>query len=567
MNIVKKPIFHSLLLIGAFLFALAVRLIRLGALSLTNLEANIALQALSISQHLDVVFGEHIAYVGLTGLDFFVFNPSNFLARFWPAIFGAMIVFIPFLFRDQIGKWPASILSFVLAISPEMVSLSRLVGTPMIAFVCLLMTFGYIIRGKPILSGILFAVALMSGSGFWTGIFLIGFVFLLTRLILGKRAILPAFDVTIKERKFQRYFAFAFILTIALVGTGFSFSPAGLSGVFSGLINFLHGFKASYTRPFFLRPLALLAYSLPAIIFGLWGGIRAFLLRIKFDMSLFILGILGLLYILLYPGATPADIIWVTLPFWTLAVRVAFFAWRLPEDNWLVMVITGLFVVIIFVFLLLSMRSLISSAYVQEAQLVTYIAIFGGVVLLAALILLVTYGWSNRIAVSGLLMGLAIVILLSLVSITFRTTSLSTGETFELWYPDEPQLSTRWLKISIDRVLEWNKRRIDPLEIVVVDLDTAGMRWALKEYDEVVFVAYPPPESQPAILISDTFTQPEISNSYRGQDLVWSQNALWEEMLDVQYLNWIITRDPPTKNDEIILWVRTDLMPDEQFTE
>jgi hypothetical protein len=198
---------------------------------------------------------------------------------------------------------------------------------------------------------------------------------------------------------------------------------------------------------------------------------------------------------------------------------------------------------------------------------VTLVALFGGFILLIALILLVTYGWSEDVAISGLLIGLSFVALFGMTAVTNRSTGLSTEKPAALWYPDDPQLTIRWLKTSIDRVFEWNKRRSDPLEIVVVDLSTPGMQWALQEYDDAGFVPFLPPASQPGILISDIMTQPEISNSYRGQELVWTENKQWQEMTAMQYLNWLITREAPTVSERIIFWVRTDLMPDEQFSQ
>ena len=566
MNNFKKPIFQILLLIGALILALALRLIRLGVLPLTNMEAGIALQALAVGQGVDTVFGEHIAYVGLTGLDFFIFEAGNFLARFWPAIIGAMVVLIPFLFKDVIGDWAAGILGIVLAVTPEMVSLSRIIGAPMIAFVSLFLAFGLIYKRKPVLSGVAFAFALMGGSGFWTGILLTGIGFVLGEVFLDF-GILSKLKKRFSKRKFRFRFFTAWILTIGVVGTGFFLSPEGLSGVFSGLVNFIRGFDASYTRPFLLRPLALIAYSLPAVLFGIWGGIRSILHNNKLDLFLSILAMLGLLYLLVYPGAQPADIIWVTLPLWALSARVICSVWRLPEDNQLVMTGTALVVVIVFAFLLLSLRSIINPGFVQDAQIVTLVALFGGFILLIALILLVTYGWSEDVAISGLLIGLSFVALFGMTAVTNRSTGLSTEEPAALWYPDDPQLTIRWLKTSIDRVFEWNKRRSEPLEIVVVDLSTPGMQWALQEYEDTAFVLFLPPASQPGILISDIMTQPEISNSYRGQELVWTQNKQWQEMSAMQFLNWLITREAPTASERIIFWVRTDLMPDEQFSQ
>lgn len=566
MDIIKNPILHVLFLISALILALGLRLTKLGAMPLSNMEAEIALQANAVSQGTDVVFGEHIAYVGLTGLDFFIFETGNFLARFWPAVIGAVIVFIPFLLRDLIGPWPASILSFILAVAPEMVGLSRLVGTPMIAFVSLLVALGLIYKEKPILSGITFALALMGGSGFWTGILLCGLGLLLSEKVFDFK-IFPQFKDIFSDGKFLIRFSAALVLTIAVVGTGFFLSPQSLSGVFSGLVNFVQGFGGSYTRPFFLRPFAIIAYSLPAIAFGIWGGIRAVLLRNKPDIFLFVMAFLGFLYLLLYPGAQPADIIWVTFPLWALSARVVCSVWQLPEGDRLVMTGTAVVVVIIFAFLLLTLRSVVNPGFVQDTLVLTVIALFGGFIILIALILLVTFGWSEEIAISGLLIGLSVVAIFGMIAGTTRSSGLSAEDTVQLWYPDEPQLSTRWLITSLDRVLDWNKRRVEPLEIVVVDLSTPGMRWILQEYDDVAFVPYSPPASQPGIMISDIMTQPEISNSYRGQDLVWSRSVLWEEMSTMDYLKWLITREAPVANEEIIFWVRTDLMPDEQFSQ
>jgi hypothetical protein len=241
--------------------------------------------------------------------------------------------------------------------------------------------------------------------------------------------------------------------------------------------------------------------------------------------------------------------------------------WQLPEGDRLVMTGTAVVVVIIFAFLLLTLRSVVNPGFVQDTLVLTVIALFGGFIILIALILLVTFGWSEEIAISGLLIGLSVVAIFGMIAGTTRSSGLSAEDTVQLWYPDEPQLSTRWLMTSIDRVLDWNKRRVEPLEIVVVDLSTPGMRWILQEYDDVAFVPYSPPASQPGIVISDIMTQPEISNSYRGQDLVWSRSVLWEEMSTMDYLKWLITREAPVADEEIIFWVRTDLMPDEQFSQ
>ena len=157
----KQSKLQIYLLLGAFALALAFRLVQLGKAPLDDREAALALQALGAARKTNPTFGGHAAYVGLTSVTFFIFSASEFLARFWPALIGALAVFVPQVFKKWIGEWPAVVLSLVLAISPEMVGLSRLVGTPIMAVVLLLLGLGLFFQRKPVASGICLALALM----------------------------------------------------------------------------------------------------------------------------------------------------------------------------------------------------------------------------------------------------------------------------------------------------------------------------------------------------------------------------------------------------------------------
>ena len=163
--------------------ALALRLIRLGVLPLGDSEAILALQALAVARRGTTSFGAFAAFTGLTGLDFNLFSAGNFMARFWFALTGALVVFVPWLFRERIGHWPALLLAAVLSISPEMVGLSRIIGSPMMAFVFLLLVLGLFFKRRPILAGAAFALALMSGPGFWMGLVILGFSGLVLKTI------------------------------------------------------------------------------------------------------------------------------------------------------------------------------------------------------------------------------------------------------------------------------------------------------------------------------------------------------------------------------------------------
>lgn len=506
-----------------------------------------------------------MAYVGLTGLPFYLLFASNFLARFWPAFFGAIIVFIPFLFSKYIGRWPAILAAFILAISPEMVGLSRIIGSPMMALVFSLLAAGFGLQRKPVLTGISLGLGLMSGSGFWVGVLILGLSLVISEGLFGVRGIFVN-EPTDEPQPFWVRFALSLVITLVVVGTGFFMAPAGLSGIFSGLFTFIRGFGKSGLTPLGWIPFVLLVYGIGAVFFGLWGGIRSILIKSKLDMFLLVWAGLGLLFLILYPGSGVAEVIWVTLPLWILSARVVIFAWRKPESSQLVMGITTALVVVVAAFMALALRTLVSPTLPQAQQINYLIALGGGVVLVVAIILLVSYGWSEETARSGLLLGVGLVFLAGMISVSVNSTGIGPKTPFELWYPDEAVLVPEWTQVTIDRTLVWNARGAIPVEVAVAGLDTPGLRWALHTYDRVDFVPFVPPQSQPGILITPVGTNPEISQAYQGQSLVWMRTVPWRDLSPNQYLTWLITRDVPTFPQELVLWVRSDLMPGGQIT-
>src|SRR5512140_2639974 len=117
----------------ALAIAIGLRFLHLGALPLSDAEADWALQALRITQGLRPAIGPNPAYVHLTAVLFAIFGATNFLARFWPALAGTALVLAPWFVRNRFGRAPAIILAFGLALDPGMVAMSHLAGGPMLA--------------------------------------------------------------------------------------------------------------------------------------------------------------------------------------------------------------------------------------------------------------------------------------------------------------------------------------------------------------------------------------------------------------------------------------------------
>ena len=109
----------------AFLVALALRFIQLGAAPLTDSEATLALQAFHLAKGQGEILAPQPAYVLFTSLFFLVIESTNFMARVIPALVGSTLVFAPYFFRQKIGTRPALILAFLFALDPGLAALSR----------------------------------------------------------------------------------------------------------------------------------------------------------------------------------------------------------------------------------------------------------------------------------------------------------------------------------------------------------------------------------------------------------------------------------------------------------
>ena len=117
----------------ALALAVGLRFLHLGTLPLSDFEAAWALQALRVTQGYHPVLGPNPAYVHLTAVLFYIFGASDFLARFWPALAGCVLVLVPWFLRSRFGRIPALVLAFGLALDPGLVAMSHLAGEPMLA--------------------------------------------------------------------------------------------------------------------------------------------------------------------------------------------------------------------------------------------------------------------------------------------------------------------------------------------------------------------------------------------------------------------------------------------------
>jgi hypothetical protein len=98
----------------------------------------------------------------------------------------------------------------------------------------------------------------------------------------------------------------------------------------------------------------------------------------------------------------------------------------------------------------------------------------------------------------------------------------------------------------------------------VVGLQSPGLRWALRNYQNLTFVDQLPAQSQPSVVITQEEKQPQLAASYRGEGFLWYQYTDWSLMLNSEYLPWFTQHKATQQKTSLVVWVRTDIFPDAQ---
>lgn len=368
----------------AFALAVLVRFVGLGNLPLSEREAELAMQALAIARGSPVVLEAQPGYLVLTSLLFSLFGASDGLARFWPALAGSLLVAAPFLFRRALGRWPALILAFALALEPGLAAVARTAGGASLALTGAVLALAFALHQRPVVAGVFAALALLGGPALWPGVvavalalvvfwlarvrwavgavdgdepghadtnsrlytfagalaavilFLaglyliqIGFLFLSAAvwLVVWYAIRMPGADeTTALDRWDARVFPWrtalvALLAAVLVAGTLFLRVPAGLSALGGSLPEWLRGFAQPSDTSAPRLLLALIVYQPLALVFGLWRIIANLSQRNRVDAFLSILWFISAGLAMLPAARQVSDLAWSLLPLWALAAR------------------------------------------------------------------------------------------------------------------------------------------------------------------------------------------------------------------------------------------------------
>jgi hypothetical protein len=562
---------HLLYLI-AFMCALGIRLFGLGEMPLSEYEASWALEAHQVSQGEALTISGQPAYVLLTGLLFAIFNSSDALARFLPALMGGMIIWLPYALRHRLGRLACIIFAFGLAIDPGLVATSRIAGGPMLSlgFGVTMMTAWLL--NLPIATGVLGALFLMSGPSL-----LIGFLGILVAWAIWSFTSKKAIAV---PRPSLRQAVIAAGMTILIAGTLFMRYPQGLAAITTAIPEHVGGWLNPSGAAWVQVIVAFIVYQPLAIIFGIIGIIRSR----SWDrpplqvLAYWFFAALGLA--LVYPSRQVSDLIWALIPLWGLAgYELARYLRPISKESQNVAWGQATLILVFMTFYWLNLVGLsnmgpitippgwnITQINLLDQIALTYVLHLLVVLLLpivmAMSVLIIGSGWSKEAAVHGAVWGALIFFGLYLIGVAWSAGHIRDRAANELWAPNPTAGYSELLRDTLGDLSVMNTGIRDAIEIVY-QIESASLEWALRDMPQARFSSQLAPGELPPIIINNQLTldDPSINTHYRGQSFAWWIHRYWNQPLPPDFDRWLLYRDGPIIPDPVILWARTDLLP------
>lgn len=555
-----EPFLYAL----AFVLALAVRIIQLGAAPLTDTEATWALQALGVAQGARPLLGSQSSYILLTSTLFYGFGAgTNFLARLIPALAGSGLVLVPALFVHRLKPRPGVILAFLLALDPGLVALSRQAGSGILAINFLLLAWGFWENRRVARAGLFAGLALLSGTAIWAGLLGLVLTWAISHIIdLRLRSAGPvpeAFRPAPGAGRTALSFAAG---TIILGGSLFFLAPNGLSAWLSALPDYLRGWVSLPTVSAGLMLFSLFAYQPLGLVLSAVTLLRGWLQNSQRIMRLSLWMLVALLLALFYPAHQISDLAWMLVPMWALAaLELARALNVLPEERREVLGVAALTVVIL-VFIWINFLGLLQTAGGSpQATLRTWL-LFGSLFLLFISIMLVAVGWSIRSARFGAVWGLTAALgLYSLGAMTGAAGLRLIPNSFDLWRPGSNMPEADLLQLTVDQMSDWSKDNINSQPVTIAGLNEPALQWLLRGHGVQTTTALDV-SSAPPILITTSQNNPALAARYRGQDFVWRLDPAWSQTSLPDWIRWLGFHQVPENSLKLIVWVRSDLFID-----
>ncbi|GAP17662.1 hypothetical protein ADN01_00740 [Levilinea saccharolytica] len=560
----EKGVYAAALGVG-----LGLRLALLGQTAFTENEAALALQAWDLARGVPTVMGPQPGYLLLTLVNFFLGGANEFLARLWPALAGSLLVLAPWFLRERLGRVPAVILAFALAVDPALLALSRTAEGGIFSVSLGLLALALLAAGKPAPAGVLAGLALLGGPAAWLGLLVGALVWLWSRW--GHRKT----DTPAEAWPWRTFLPW---LGVGLVGFGtlFMLRPMGLSAWVNSFLVFWRGWHFGGGSPLNQMVLALgLMEALPLML-GWVGLLHGWQRKDALD------GLLGrwfaaaLVIVLIYPARQVTDWVWVTVPLWALAAREVCRLFEGEDEHGLISIGQA---VLGFTLMGFAWLNVVGLNLVQEPEVTVpggltslspttlrTLSIVISFVLFVVISIMIGVGWSRRAGLRGFVGALLAAMLVWTGSAAWHSAGLSKHPETNLWLSSPLITDGDLIRGTLGDLAEWNVRSRSGIEIVVEDNASPSLRWLLRDFTQVRYVNALAVDGTPAVVFTRSSQPLSLPAAYTGQDFVLQSSSPWSLLYGDEWVRWLITREAPTQQEALFLWARSDLFAGGQGT-
>jgi uncharacterized protein (TIGR03663 family) len=584
--------------VAVALLAAGLRFFQLGLRPLNEAEAGQALAAFRFIHGSGTAAPAGTVPALFSGnlVSFTLLGANDFTARLLPALAGLVLVLLPYLLRDRLGRGGALAASLLVAISPSAVYFSRSVDGAILVAACSLAVavglINYVDTHRPayltLAAGAL-GLGLCAGPSIWTLIvIMIAFGLLLfvgERLLdreTGWSSLLAAWGAARGESGLLARAGATLAVTFGLVAMAFVLNPAGLGDAADLLAAWARGFlPEAGSNPAVYPVLLLLVYEPLILVLGLiemgraaWslrsGGQEPGTAGSVFPQTAFLaFWAIAAFVIVTVAGHRPAGaILLVVVPLALLAGQGLERAWHrlaqrtIGQEVAIVAAVT--LGVLVFFYLqvaaygLTDNRSTVSLGSITLYNSTAYLLLASVAVVLLAGLGAAAWAWRgpSLLAAGG---GLALVVVLGLFG--FRSAwglnmshaadarELMIGRTTA---PDVREVVKQLETLSMDQS---GDRYTLP---ITVDRATGpAMAWYLRDFQNVTMVdsLSTPPDTVAALTL--VMQDPPIGETFRGRgfplETEWSPWGLGGQGL----VRWLLfTEGPlPVVDREVVLWV------------
>jgi hypothetical protein len=557
-----EQVLYGLILITG----LALRLIQLGKLPLSDEEARLALQAFGLASGKSSPFlspdgGYLIATTGL----FFIFSDSEFLARLIPALAGSLICLIPLAFRRYLGRKTALIAAFGLALDGGWLAASRQAGSQTWAILFFLATIWALTSRRWKIAGVFSGLLLLGGVEVWKGVIPFGVAILAYHRWVNREAF-ERNEVWHSIKTYWREWLIWGGGTLLVFGSLFLILPVGWSAVGGGLVSYLRGWNNPTGVSVGMIIAAMLVYQPISTLSGLMALLRQIKKSVSLELFLTIWSFFALLHSILYPAREVLDVLWVSLPLLGLAARFLSSLLRFNFDQRIAALVYGVVVLVFLMFTSQNIMRLFSPGRVAVNIQPEIIAILAALLFVIISVILIGWGWSARVAGYGATWGLLVWLMLFWLSGSFHAAGL--GENPEAnpfrrgWFISEADL----LKDTIGDLSELNVRSRTGLDVMAIGLDQPAMRWFAREFPNLKFENTFQPQIQSSLVLTVSSEGVVFGENYRGQDFHWQVQPIWDLMTAKEWMQWAIFKIAPLENKMIFLWARESLFPGSEIS-